>query len=838
MSLLTLAICCAVLAVVLAYYRVPLLLDAIALGLLLLLYLLLGAGSVLAVLLLLLATAGLAVLSVERIRKTYITPAMLRWYRSCLPRISATEQEAIDAGTVWWEGQLFSGRPDWRQLLAAGDVALSEKEQAFLDGPAEELCRRVDSWAVNFRQADIPADVVRFIKKHGFLGMTIPREYGGLGFSPLAQVAVLTKLFSLSSVVTNFINIPNALGPGELLLKYGTQEQKDHYLPRLASGEEVPCFALTSTLAGSDATSLPDTGTVCRGTWQGEEIIGMRLDMDKRYITLAPVATLIGLAFRLRDPDHLLGEVDDYGITCALLPADLEGLEIGRRHYPIGAPFLNGPIRARGVFVPLDSIIGGPAMAGKGWGMLLNCLAAGRAVSLPSLSLSLAKNALASSGAYVRIRRQFNLPIARFEGVQQPLAAMAGLTYIIQAATIQTAKALCQGEKPAVAGSILKYHCTEMAREVINHAMDIHGGKAVMKGPANYLSDGYESAPVAITVEGANIMTRSLMIFGQGAVRCHPYLLREMQLAAGGDKKVLEEFDQVLFEHLGATACNTAHALVHALTGSLWPAAPVADRTARFYRYAFRLSAAFAVIADVAMLSLRDSLKMREMMSARLGDLLSMLYLTSMVLKQHHDQDRPEEDLPVVEWACCYLLHRYQEAMHEILLNLPNRVTARLCRWLIFPLGRRFHKPVDALDRQIAGLVSRATGTRQRLIDGVYLTPEKNNPIGGLNDLLPEVDQADFLYRRLQQAVKQGRIAATTGPAVVDQAEAAGVLDAEEAQALRNYEEKILAYISVDEFDYHDLARAARRKTTTRKKTGTRRARKPAARKKPGSDQP
>ena len=837
MSLLTLALCCAVLAVALAYYRVPLPSAAVAVGLLLLLYMLLGAGSVLAVLLLLLATAVLAVLSVEGIRKTYITPVLLRWYRSSLPRISATEQEAIDAGTVWWEGQLFSGRPDWRRLLAGDEVVLSEEEQAFLDGPAEELCQRVDSWAVNFRDADIPAEVVRFIKQHGFLGMTIPREYGGLGFSPLAQVAVLTKLFSLSSVVTNFINIPNALGPGELLLKYGTQEQKDHYLPRLAGGEEIPCFALTSTLAGSDATSIPDSGTVCRGTWQGKEILGMRLDMDKRYITLAPVATLIGLAFRLRDPDHLIGEVEDYGITCALLPADVEGLEIGRRHYPIGAPFLNGPIRARGVFVPLDSIIGGPAMAGKGWGMLLNCLAAGRAVSLPSLSLAQAKNALAATGVYVRLRRQFNLPIAQFEGVQQPLATMAGLTYIIQAATTQTAKALCRGEKPAVAGSILKYHCTEMAREVINHAMDIHGGKAVMKGPANYLSDAYESAPVAITVEGANIMTRSLMIFGQGATRCHPYLLREMQLAAaGGDGKVLEEFDQLLFEHLGSTACNAAHTLLHALTGSILPASPVADRSARYYRYAYRLSAAFSVVADVTMLSLRDSLKMREMMSARLGDLLSMLYLISMVLKQHHDQGRPEEDLPLVEWACRYLLHRYQEAMHGILLNLPNRVTARLCRWLIFPLGRRFHKPADALDRQIAGLVSRATGTRQRLIDGVYLTPAANNPVGGLNALLPEVDAADLLYRRLQQAVKQGRVAAAVGPGAVDQAVAAGVLDAEEAQALRNYEEKIMAYINVDEFDYQDLARVARSKTTTRKKTGTRRARKPAARKKPGPE--
>lgn len=821
MNLLALVLICAAVAVAAAYFRAAPAIAAVAFGLLLLLYLILGTGSVLAVVVLLAVTAGLTLLSLEQIRKSRITPQLLRWYRSALPRISATEKEAMEAGTVWWEGQLFSGRPDWRRLLAAGAAELSEEERSFLDGPVEELCRMVDSWDVNFSRADIPAEVVRFIKKHRFLGMTIPEEYGGLGFSPLAQVAVLTKLFSLSSVVANFINIPNALGPGELLLHYGTREQKDHYLPRLADGREIPCFALTSPLAGSDATAIPDTGTVCRGEWRGEEVLGMRLDIDKRYITLAPVATLIGLAFRLRDPDHLLGEVDDYGITCALIPADLEGLEIGRRHLPVGAPFLNGPIRGRGLFVPLDVLIGGLDMAGKGWGMLLRCLSAGRAVSLPSLAGSQAKNALAGTGAYVRLRRQFNLPIGQFEGIQKPLAAMAGLTYVINAAVTQTAKALCQGERPAVAGAILKYHCTEMAREVINHAMDIHGGKAVMKGPGNYLADAYESAPVAITVEGANIMTRSLMIFGQGVTRCHPHLLREMELAAaaGDDPEVLAEFDRLLFRHLGETTGNAAAALIHALTSSMLLSAPVTDRTGRYYRYISRLSAAFALVSDLALMTLQSSLKMREMLSARLGDLLSMLYLASMVLKQHHDQGRPEEDLPVVEWACRYLLHRYQEAMHEILLNLPNRAAAHLCRGLVFPLGRRFHKPADALERQIAGLISRPTGTRQRLIQGIYLSPESNNPVGRLEALLPEADAADALYWRLQQAVKLGRVA--PGPARLEEAQAAGVLDPDEADALREYETRIMDFISVDEFDYNAIARKPGRTVTRRRKTKT-----------------
>ncbi|MEX2525841.1 MAG: acyl-CoA dehydrogenase [Gammaproteobacteria bacterium] len=812
-------------AVALAFLRSSLRHAAIGSAALLLVYLILGGDSLILGLILLLSAAVTTLLSLDRVRINHITPVLLRWYRRSLPGISETEREAIDAGSVWWEGELFGGAPDWRRLLDEPKTQLTEEEQAFLDGPVEELCRRVDSWDVNFNLADVPGDLIPFIKENGFLGLIIPKDYGGLGFSPLAQVMIMTRLFSLSGVVANYINIPNALGPGELLLEYGTQEQKDYYLPRLARGEELPCFALTSPFAGSDATSLPDTGTVCKGLWQGREIIGMRLDIDKRYITLAPVATLIGLAFRLRDPDHLIGDVDDYGLTCALIPHDVKGIEIGRRHLPIGDPFVNGPIRGRGVFVPLDTIIGGVAMAGTGWRMLLNCLSAGRAISLPCTANSFAQNALAATGVYTRIRRQFNLPIARFEGVQKPLAAMAGLTCIINAAGIQTAKALNRGQKPAVAGSILKYHSTEMARQVVNHAMDIHGGKGVMKGPGNYLSDRYESVPVPITVEGANIMTRSLMIFGQGAIRCHPFILREMQLTqAQEDEAVIREFDRVFFRHLGNTCRNGAHALVHALTGSLFAPAPADTDLRDLYRQASRLSAAFAFVADMALASLRGSLKMREMLSARLGDLLSTLYLISMLLKHHDDQGRPAEDRPLVRWGCRYLMHQYQEAMHELLRNLPNRPLALICRAVVFPLGRRFHAPEDALDSQVALLVTQPTETRRRLIEGIYLTPNDNNPVGRLNALLPEVDAVDPLYVKLRQAVKEGLSPTTLGADAITVAQQAGIINAEEATALRDYDEKAMAFINVDEFEYGDLGRRTSAGTQIRKKPGRKKA--------------
>lgn len=823
MNILIILLICVIAALVLSYRRVNLRVAAGNYGLLLFLYLIFGSFNWFLFFLLFVTTAILGVLSLQDFRKTYITRPILAWYKRILPNLSATEQEAIDAGTVWWEGELFTGRPDWERLLSTPKPRLTDEEQAFIDGPLELLCQMVDSWKINYVWADIPVELIEFIHQHKFLGMIIPKQYGGLDLSAVAQTQVLTKLFGISSVVANYISVPNSLGPGELLVKYGTEEQKEHYLPRLVSGEDIPCFALTAPLAGSDATSIPDTGIVCKGKWQGKEITGMRLRFDKRYITLAPVATLIGLAFKLKDPEHLIGEVEDYGITCALIPRETPGLEIGNRHFPMGDPFLNGPIRGEDIFVPLDYIIGGQEMAGKGWRMLVDCLSAGRSISLPSISNCLSKRALAATSAYARIRHQFNLPIARFEGIQKPLARITGFSYIINAACLHTAQAIDMGAKPAVPSSILKYHCTEMGRQIALDASDIHAGKAVMKGPKNYLSYAYESIPVAITVEGANIMTRSLMIFGQGATRCHPYVLKEMEVAQQDITSVTEqEFDNLFFNHIGFVYQNAAHAFVHGLTGSYFTGVLIDSPVKRYYQHVNRLSTAFALVTDAAMISMQSSLKFREMLSGRLGDLLSMLYLTSMVLKHYENEGLPEEDLPIVDWACQYLLHQYQVAMHEILQNFPNRFIAFKLRLLIFPLGQRFDKPSDQLETRIAKLVSQDCPTRQRLIAGIFSTPGDNNPVGHLNETFLQTDKLAPLHMKLREAVKAGQLEELLGVELISAGEDAGIITAEEAKQLREYDARMMEIIHVDEFPYDEFARESLPDKPVAKKTRTR----------------
>ncbi len=795
-------------ATLLAFFRANSKIIALASSILFLIFMVFGTLSVIASAILLFTAVLFILLSIDNIRRSWVSAPLFSWYRKVLPSVSETEQVAIDAGTVWWEGDLFTGNPEWQKLLAMPKPELTQDEQAFLDGPVEQLCSMVNTWDINFKHADIPDDIVDFIKKNKFLGLIIPKEFGGLDLSPVAQVMVLNKLFSAGGVIGLFISVPNSLGPGELLVKYGTEQQKNHFLPRLASGEDIPCFALTAPLAGSDATSIPDTGVVCKGTWEGKEIVGMKLNIDKRYITLAPLATLVGLAFKLEDPDHLIGNVDEHGITCALIPRQTPGLKIGRRHYPIGDPFHNGPIQGTDIFVPLDFIIGGKEMAGHGWRMLVECLSTGRCISLPSISNSIAKNSLASTTAYARIRRQFNLPIAEFEGIQKPIARMAGFSFIINAATIQTAMAISRGAKPAVPASILKYHCTEMSRRATIDAMDIQGGKAVMKGPNNTLSAAYESAPVAITVEGANIMTRSLMIFGQGAIRCHPYVLKEMQLAVMDDKKqATEEFDDVLFKHIANAYRNGAHAVIHALSFSLFTGVRISSYMKRYYRYGSRLSAAFAVIADIAMMTMQASLKRREMISARLGDLLSMLYLLSMVLKQYKDLGEPKELNHVVDWSCQYLLHQYQVSMHEILRNLPNRPAAWKMKLIMFPLGEHFHMPSDKLERTIADQVTHNTETRNMLIDGVYLTPNENNPIGKMNEILALAEDMEPLLQKLKAAVKSKQVPNLLSIALIDAAEQAEIVNKEEASRLREFDNKVMSVINVDDFEYTEFSR-------------------------------
>jgi acyl-CoA dehydrogenase len=722
--------------------------------------------------------------------------------------MSRTEQEALEAGNVWWDGELFSGIPDWRTLLELPEPRLTGEERAFLDGPTEELCRMIDDWQITHELCDMPQTVWDFVKKKGFFALIIPKTYGGLGFSPLASSMVLTKISSRSATVASTVGVPNSLGPAELLLHYGTEEQKQRWLPGLASGAEVPCFALTSPRVGSDATAIVDTGVVCRGSFEGKEIVGIRLNWEKRYITLAPIATVLGLAFKLYDPDHLIGERDEYGITAALIPTRLPGIDIGRRHFPINIPFQNGPTRGRDVFVPLDYIIGGPKMAGHGWRMLVQQLAVGRSIVLPSNALGGAIGSVYAAGAYARIRRQFGLPIGKFHGVGEALARMAGTTYTMTAASRVTCTALNHGEKPAVASAILKYHNTEMARSVANDAMDVHGGKAIMLGPKNYLARNYESVPIAITVEGANILTRNLIIFGQGAVRCHPFVRPEMDAARDPDAaRSLEKFDDLLFKHVGYALSNAVRSFVMALTLALFTEVPAIGVTRRFYQQINRFSASFALAADAAMLTMGGELKRKELLSARLGDVLSYLYLASMVLKHYRDQGEPAADLPLVEWSCRTLLYKTQEQLHGLLRNLPNRFVAGLLRLAIFPRGRTYSAPSDALGQQITELVINPTDTRQRLADCAYTTVEPGNPIGLLQEALEMAEAVKPLERRVFDAKRAGQIEREDTPGQIDEAERKGIVSPDEARAIRAFDARVMDLTGVDDFAPDELAR-------------------------------
>jgi len=607
------------------------------------------------------------------------------------------------------------------------------------------------------------------------------------------------------------VAVPNSLGPAELLNHYGTEEQKNYYLPRLARGEEVPCFALTGPRAGSDAGSIPDTGIVCRGMWQGREITGLKLNFNKRYITLAPVATVIGLAFRMFDPDRLLGDKADIGITCALIPRNTPGVSIGRRHFPLNVPFQNGPVHGKDVFVPLDFIIGGAAMAGSGWRMLVEQLSVGRCISLPSNTTGGSKAAVWATGAYARIRTQFNTPVARFEGVETVIARMVGLTYTMDAARSVTAGAIDGGEKPSVPAAMLKYHVTEMGRQVANDAMDVHGGKGICLGPKNYLGRGYQIVPVAITVEGANLLTRNLIIFGQGAIRCHPFVLREMNAARNPDRAAgVDEFDRALFGHIGFTISNAVRSFIMALTHARFTRAPVQGATARYYQHIVRFSASFAFAVDVSMLTLGGYLKKKEGLSARLGDVLSCLYLASMVLKHHENQGRRAEDLPIVEWACRNLLYHAQEQLHGLLRNFPNRLLAGVMRVLIFPRGRSYSAPGDRLGRTVAALVTSPTEVRDRLCQLVYRTVGPGNPLGLLQEALQLAVQLEPLEKRIRvEGVKTGKVTALDLPGRIQQALAAGVISETEAAALRDYDRKVMDLINVDDFDTSELGTQA-----------------------------
>jgi acyl-CoA dehydrogenase len=740
-------------------------------------------------------------LNVPALRRHLFSAPLLRAFRRVMPEMSATEREALEAGTVGWDGELFSGRPDWRRLLDPPAPRLSAAEQAFLDGPVDELCRMLDDWDITERRHDLPPEVWRFIKAQGFFGMIIPREYGGLGFSALAHSGVVMKIAtrSISAAVT--VMVPNSLGPAELLLHYGTPEQKDYYLPRLARGEEVPCFALTGPEAGSDASSIPDTGVVCRGLHEGREVVGIRLNWDKRYITLGPVATVLGLAFRLYDPEHLCGERAAPGITLALIPTNTPGITIGNRHAPLSIAFQNGPNRGKDVFIPLDWVIGGSKGLGQGWRMLMECLAAGRSISLPALSTGAGKLASRATGAYARIRKQFKQPIGRFEGVAEALARIAANTYLMDAARAVTAAALDRGERPAVISAIIKYQLTERMRHVVNDAMDIQGGSGICLGPRNLLGRVYQAVPISITVEGANILTRSLIIFGQGAIRCHPYVLRELRAAADPDaRRALIDFDRALFGHAGFMLGNAARALWLGLTGARLTAVPGAPATRPYYRQVARLSAALALTADAAMLALGGELKRRETLSGRLADVLGHLYLVSGLLRHFEDQGRPQEDLPLLQWACEDALQVIRERMDTLLRNFPRRPLAWLLRRLVFPLGLRYGGPGDRIGHQVAAVILAPSAARDRLTAGAYLTRDSGQALGRIEAALEQVIAAEAVEQKLKAAVRAGRIDNGDDEALLRAGLAHGVIDEGEAGLYRSAMAARRAVIAVDDF--------------------------------------
>jgi len=766
-----------------------------------------GAGHwLMALLWLLLLAAALPLLLVD-VRVRWLSAPLFSWFRRTLPPMSQTEREAIDAGTVWWDGELFSGRPDWSTLLAYPKVQLTDEEQAFLDGPTDELCAMVTDWQIG-QDMDLPPQAWSHIKEQGFFALIIPKEYGGKGFSAYAHSQVAMKLATRSGDLASTVMVPNSLGPAELLLHYGTDEQRRHYLPRLARGDEIPCFALTGPLAGSDAGAMPDTGVVCKGLWDGEEVIGLRLNWEKRYITLGPIATLLGLAFKAYDPDHLLGDDVDLGISLALIPVNTQGVTIGRRHLPLGAAFMNGPNSGKDVFIPLDYLIGGQPRLGQGWMMLMNCLSVGRSISLPAVGTGAAKYTSLVTGQYSQIREQFNVPLAAFEGIQECLARIAGNAWLMDSARMLTANAVDLGEKPSVLSAILKYHLTERGRECITHAMDVHGGKGIIMGPNNYLGRSWQGAPIFITVEGANILSRNLMIFGQGAIRCHPFVLKEMALAAREDhRQALIEFDTLLLRHVGFAVSNAASTFILSLGLGRFEYAPGNALSQHYVRALNRQAAAFAMLADMSMMLLGGELKRRERLSARLGDVLSNLYLASAALKRFHDLHSPEALEPLFCWAMEESLGEAEKALDALLTNFPNRIVAALLRVLVFPLGRRHKGPSDRLDAAVAAVLGQAKGDAalESLLAGCYRPASVDDAVGALQHACELLAQARPLHKKLQVAVKGGQIHPEPGQSLIDAGLQAGVLQAAEAQTLHAAEAARRKVIDVDDFDPQQL---------------------------------
>lgn len=744
-----------------------------------------------------------------RLRQQWIVQPIFHLLRGHLPMISRTEQEALDAGDVWWEGDLFRGAPAWRKLLAMTKPTLSVDEQAFLDNQVTTLCGMLDDWQITHELGDLPPTVWAYLREQRFFGLVIDKAYGGLGFSALAQSTIVAKIASRSVSASVVVMVPNSLGPGELIDRYGTAEQKSYYLPRLAAGEEIPCFALTAPDAGSDAAALRDRGIVCRGVFEGKEVLGMRLTWNKRYISLAPVATLLGLAFKLYDPEQLLGIEKNLGITVCLIPANHPGVIIGRRHYPLSMAFPNGTTQGNDVFVPLEWIIGGLPQVGQGWRMLMECLGIGRGVSLPAMSTAFGKLCYRATGAYARVRQQFNLPIGYFEGVQEALSRIGGFTYLLEATRLFTVSAVDQRFKPALASAIAKCHMTELGRKLMNDAMDVHGGKTIQLGPKNYLGRSYQAIPISITVEGANILTRNLMIFGQGALRCHPYLIQEIQALNQTDEiAALHAFEPLLLAHLGYVASNCARAWFYGLTGGLLICTHTARREASYYQQLTRMSTALALCTDFALLILKGDLKRRERLSARLGDVLSHLYLASAALLYYEQNGRPNEDRPCLEWALRYCLSEIQTAFDEFFTNFPNRYFAWKLRWLIFPWGRSYRKPKDVLSHAVAKQMLQPSAFRDRLSEHCYLGQGEGDPLWELDDALAKAIQAEPLFARIKRAIHEGHLPKEDDWTVqLTMAQEQQLLSSEEVATVRAALAAAQMVIAVDTFTFEQLRR-------------------------------
>jgi len=743
-------------------------------------------------------------------RLRWISEPLLKLFKRVTPSMSQTEKEALDAGSVWWDGELFSGKPKWKKLQQIPTPKLTAEEQAFIDGPVEQLCNIIDDWKITNEDYDLTAETWEFLKHNGFFSLIIPKQYGGLDYSNLAHSEVVMKIATRSVSAAVSVMVPNSLGPAKLILEYGTQKQKDYYLPRLAKGDDIPCFALTAPEAGSDAGAIPDYGVVCKQDFQGEkDVLGMRVTWNKRYITLGPVATLLGLAFKLYDPEHLLGDKENLGITLALIPTDTEGVNIGRRHMPLNLAFMNGPNSGENVFIPLDWIIGGPERVGQGWRMLMECLSDGRGISLPALSVGASKLCSRAVGAYARVRQQFKMPIGRFEGVEEALARIAGYTYMMDAARTLTLSGLDAGEKPSVISAIVKYHLTEGMRKVVNDAMDVQGGAGICLGPRNLIGRGYQALPISITVEGANILTRSMIIFGQGAIRSHPYIFQEMEAMMDIDEQQsLIKFDRALTAHVYFVIRNFMRTVIHGITGGRLLMVPGSRVTKPYYQKLTRMSAAFALVADMALMMLGGSLKRREKLSGRLGDVLSNLYLASAILKRFEDQGSLKEDIPLLKWSCDLCLYNMQMALYGLLKNMPMKPIGWIMQRFIFPWGRSFAPPSDQLGHEVADIIMNPSTARDRLTAGMYQTTDMGEQLGLLEDAFIKVIQTEAIEKRLRKGLRKF----DPGIEGMDGLIAKGVDDKlithDEADALRAAIEARREVIQVDDFP-HDLGKEA-----------------------------